>query len=105
MIRSLGLRSVGPALDLKASLLPRTNVITGDNGLGKTFLLDVAWWAISGRWVHQVATPAEEPSDNPEIRVEFGGFGDEREEGAIQVHWTGSKWSPRAGPKPEVVGL
>lgn len=28
----------------------RTNLITGDNGLGKSFLLDVSWWALTRRW-------------------------------------------------------
>ncbi len=31
-------------------LAPRINLITGDNGLGKSFLLDVAWWALTRRW-------------------------------------------------------
>lgn len=26
------------------------NFITGDNGLGKTFILDVAWWALTRTW-------------------------------------------------------
>ena len=34
------------ALDLAS----RINLITGDNGLGKSFLLDVAWWALTRRW-------------------------------------------------------
>ncbi len=33
-------------LDLQS----RMNLITGDSGLGKSFLLDVAWWALTGRW-------------------------------------------------------
>jgi len=28
---------------------PRLNIFTGDNGLGKSFVLDLAWWALSGR--------------------------------------------------------
>ena len=31
-------------------LAPRLNLITGDNGLGKSFLLDVAWWCLTRRW-------------------------------------------------------
>ena len=31
-------------------LAPRINLITGDNGLGKSFLLDVAWWALTRKW-------------------------------------------------------
>jgi hypothetical protein len=35
-------------------LAPRINLITGDNGLGKSFLLDVAWWALTRRWPHDL---------------------------------------------------
>ena len=30
-------------------LAPRLNLITGDNGLGKSSLLDIAWWALTRR--------------------------------------------------------
>ena len=26
------------------------NFLTGDNGLGKTFLLDIAWWVLTQTW-------------------------------------------------------
>lgn len=35
---------------MKLELAPRLNLITGDNGLGKSFLLDVAWWALTRKW-------------------------------------------------------
>ncbi len=28
----------------------RLNLLTGDNGLGKSFLLDIAWWAMTRKW-------------------------------------------------------
>ena len=31
-------------------LAPRLNLITGDNGLGKSFLLDVVWWTLTRKW-------------------------------------------------------
>ncbi len=50
MLDSLQLRNVGPAPEMKLELAPRLNLITGDNGLGKSFLLDVAWWALTRKW-------------------------------------------------------
>jgi hypothetical protein len=50
MIESLHLKNVGPAHEMKMELAPRLNLITGDNGLGKSFLLDVAWWALTRKW-------------------------------------------------------
>lgn len=50
MLERLELENVGPAPEMVLDLQPRLNVITGDNGLGKSFLLDVAWWALTRRW-------------------------------------------------------
>lgn len=50
MLDSLQLQNVGPAPEMKLELAPRLNLITGDNGLGKSFLLDVAWWALTRKW-------------------------------------------------------
>ncbi len=54
MLESLHLKNVGPAPEMKLELAPRMNLITGDNGLGKSFLLDVAWWALTRQWPHQL---------------------------------------------------
>jgi hypothetical protein len=50
MLDSLQLQNVGPAPEMKLELARRLNLITGDNGLGKSFLLDVAWWALTRKW-------------------------------------------------------
>src|SRR5687767_1335534 len=50
MLESLHLKNVGPAPEMKMELAPRLNLITGDNGLGKTLLLDSAWWALTRTW-------------------------------------------------------
>ena len=50
MLGRLELENVGPAPEMVLELAPRLNLITGDNGLGKSFLLDVAWWALTRKW-------------------------------------------------------
>jgi hypothetical protein len=54
MLDYLHLLNVGPAPEMTLHLAPRLNLITGDNGLGKSFLLDVAWWALTRRWPHDL---------------------------------------------------
>jgi hypothetical protein len=54
MLEYLDLKNVGPAPEMRMDLAPRLNLITGDNGLGKSFLLDVAWWALTRRWPAEV---------------------------------------------------
>jgi len=38
MLERLTLRDVGPIDELELELAPRLNLVTGDNGLGKSFL-------------------------------------------------------------------
>ena len=58
MLKKLDLRGVGPAKTFgPVEFAPRLNFITGDNGLGKSFLLDLAWWALTRTWAGSVALP------------------------------------------------
>jgi predicted ATPase len=50
MLEKLHLKNVGPAPELEMEFAPRLNIITGDNGLGKSFILDVAWYVLVGKW-------------------------------------------------------
>ncbi len=70
MLKSLKLTSVGPSDELTINFAPRLTMLTGDNGLGKTFLMDVAWWSGARDWPNYPALPtfnnsskkAQEPS-------------------------------------------
>ncbi len=67
MLKELHLKQVGPAPKFDIEFGPRTNLLTGDNGLGKTFLLDVAWWALTRTWVGDPAWPQPRRAESPEI--------------------------------------
>lgn len=54
MLKYLRLQNVGPAPILEMEFAPRMNLLTGDNGLGKSFLLDIAWWSMTRRWPAEV---------------------------------------------------
>jgi len=53
-LEASGLDPVDPLIFKPAK---RLNIITGDNGLGKTFLLDLAWWALTQSWAELPAQP------------------------------------------------
>ncbi|MDR1148251.1 MAG: ATP-binding protein [Spirochaetaceae bacterium] len=53
----LEINNVGPADQMIMELNKRLNLITGDNGLGKTFLMECAWWAMTGTWSGLPAYP------------------------------------------------
>ncbi|MEM9544243.1 MAG: AAA family ATPase [Cyanobacteria bacterium P01_E01_bin.42] len=70
----LELRDVGPTNQLVFEPSERLNVITGDNGLGKTFILECAWWALTGQWAGFPAYPDRNSTTrNPEIRFQIAG--------------------------------
>jgi hypothetical protein len=70
MLRRIHLQGVGPAPELDVDLAPRLNLLTGDNGVGKTFLLDIAWWALTGDWAGRPAWPNPETAEIPRIECE-----------------------------------
>ena len=71
MLRSLHMKEVGPAERLDLALGPRLDVLTGDNGLGKSFVLDVAWWALTGTWVQRPVLPRSGKEDEATISGEI----------------------------------
>ena len=80
MLRRLQIENVGPSERLDLTFSERVNIFTGDNGLGKSFILDVAWWALTRQW----------PQDlNPAVRsgrMAYPPFG---ERGEIAVGLSG----------------
>ncbi|MCE1247805.1 MAG: ATP-binding protein [Firmicutes bacterium] len=54
MLKSLKLKNVGPAPEMEMELGKRLNILTGDNGLGKSFLLDTMWWTLTKKWPAEV---------------------------------------------------
>lgn len=64
------LKGVGPAQELRIDFAERLNLITGDNGTGKTFLLECSWWALSGQWA-EPEQPAYPRPDSPRPSITF----------------------------------
>jgi hypothetical protein len=72
MLKQLTTKWVGPAAQLEVNFGPRLNLFTGDNGLGKSFLLDIAWWALTGTWVGNPAHPQKEIQDTASVSFSCG---------------------------------
>lgn len=71
MLESLHFENVGPAPKLGLELASRLNFLAGDNGLGKTFVLDVAWWALTRTWARNPVLPHRRPA-SPSITYSYG---------------------------------
>lgn len=70
MLKRITTHDIEPT-DLDVLLAPRLNLLAGDNGLGKTFLLDLAWWALTGTWAQRSAIPRRREGAEPTIRCEI----------------------------------
>jgi hypothetical protein len=56
MLQSLKLVGVGPAPEMEMRFAPRLNVLTGDNGLGKSLFLETIWYVLTGNWAGKLVT-------------------------------------------------
>lgn len=68
ILRYIEVQGVGPVDPLIFEPSTRLNIIIGDNGLGKTFLLDVAWWTLTQQWAERPAEPDIEQHKTPYIK-------------------------------------
>ena len=59
MLNTLSLHNTGPAAELRLDFAKRLNLLTGDNGLGKSFVLDTAWWVLTRTWSGPTARPMD----------------------------------------------
>jgi len=57
ILHYLEVSGVDPVDPLILQTAKRLNIVTGDNGLGKTFLLDLSWWALTQSWAELPAQP------------------------------------------------
>lgn len=76
MIKQLRLKNVGPATQMKLDFGQRLNLLTGDNGLGKSFLLDIIWWALTRRWPAEInpkliAGKMAQPTEKSDAEITF----------------------------------
>lgn len=67
MLEKIALKHVGPAPEMSVDLAPRLNLLTGDTATGKTFLLDIAWWALTRTWAGYPALPLRGVRGEPTI--------------------------------------
>lgn len=72
MLKSLHLKGVGPAREFgPVEFAQRLNFITGDNGLGKSFLLDTAWWVLTRTWAREAPAVPQRDTKKPSIAYAY----------------------------------
>ncbi|MBO1056057.1 MAG: ATP-binding protein [Dolichospermum sp. JUN01] len=89
----LEIQGVDAAKKLCFEPAERLSLITGDNGLGKTFLLECAWWALTGQWANLPAYPTQTASeDEPVITFKISGDSESDTE-SISYDWQLQRWN------------
>ena len=104
-LSTLTIDGVGPARKLHLDLAERVNLFTGDNGLGKSFLLECAYWALSGIWAGFQAYPRRDAErEEPRISFQVLGTSGRTNQGESTYDWDLQKWSSQ-DERPTVPGL
>jgi hypothetical protein len=88
----LEINNIGPASQLILEPNRHLNLITGDNGLGKTFLMDCAWLAMTGTWSGLPAYPGASKY-NASIVYGLSGMQDEQNKNKITYDMVKREWS------------
>jgi hypothetical protein len=91
-LQQLKLMEVGPAQELELDLAPRLNLITGDNALGKTFLLECAWWALTGTWASKYPALPRLNAQNPGIAFQVGKEYQPDRVQKAEYNWRAQNW-------------
>jgi hypothetical protein len=92
-ISFLGLREIGPATDFDYEPSDRLNIITGDNSLGKTFILESIWWALTGGWLGLPVLPRKNvPKNKPLISFRIRTMGGKDRRYEAKYNWDRQTW-------------
>lgn len=98
-------RGIGPANTFLLEPATRLSLITGDNGLGKSFLLEAAWWALTGTWAeHPLYPSAAQRNAKAEITFAIKGEQSTAQKRTIAFDWKTLSW-PQPKVRPTIPGL
>jgi predicted ATPase len=107
-LAQLRLYGVGPVKEINFEPLPRLNFITGDNGLGKSFLLECVWWALTNQWteLYSKAVPAREQIESePEILFKVANEKGISQEALVTFDHQTQRWRGTGTSRPTISGL
>ncbi|HET6251502.1 MAG TPA: AAA family ATPase [Tepidisphaeraceae bacterium] len=102
-LKFLDLVDVGPGSHFHYEPAERLNIITGDNSLGKTFLLETIWWSLTQDWLEIPVQPKPTAAKTkPRITFSVSTRGRVRESTALydweRLRWTFKRKSPPSPP-------
>ena len=73
--------------------------------MGKTFILECAWWSFTRQWAERSAYPRSDAKrDEPAITFAIAGQKDFQQKKSIKFDWKEQKW-PSPKDRPTIPGL
>lgn len=114
MLRSLTISGIPPFRHEMLEFGPRLNLITGDNGVGKTLMLDLCWYALTRTWVDEhgvMIQPTQEDLEKGEPPWMAWGLAGKREgdgEGGADYRLKDQGWHGRwvsGASRPQIPGV
>lgn len=103
MLNQLKMKGVGPAENLAIDFKPRLNFLTGDNGLGKSFVLDIAWWALTRTWARGIMAVPRPSAQQSSITYNYTSSKDDFKWFSQFDHET-QQWAVKQG-RPAIPGV
>lgn len=107
MLSRLELKNIGPANSLVQNFAPRINLLTGDNGLGKSLLLDAAWWVCARDWPDEPVLPRSfvTTAEPAEIGATIQGIRGQLTSASFRFDPDYLIWKRNGGSRPPKPGL
>jgi hypothetical protein len=105
MLERLEFKNIGPSPLMTLEFGERLNLLTGDNGLGKTFVLDAAWWALTRTWAEgRMLQPDPQAEGEPEIDYDVRGVMGKTAHAECGFDFEHYEWKGKPG-RPSIPGL
>jgi hypothetical protein len=105
MLERLEFKNIGPSPSMTLEFGERLNLLTGDNGLGKTFVLDAAWWALTRTWAEgRMLQPDPQAEGEPEIDYDVRGVMGKTTHAECGFDFEHYEWKGKPG-RPSIPGL
>lgn len=103
MLKELHAHGIGPQSEYHLELAPRLNLFTGDNGLGKTFILDLIWYGCTFTWADNPLYPKDSIDTVAWINAQFKELSDGKQN-QLQSNfdWVTERWVRKIKPKETI---
>ena len=106
VLQFLEVSGCGPVDRFEFRPAEHLTLITGDNGLGKTFLLECSWFALTGFWAGTPAAPREDADRNDVwMKYSLGRKDEYAPVDQVRFEWDTMDWRSRSSRPDAALGL